>query len=111
MSDPAARFQAAFGYHFEDQALFERAITHSSYAAENDGDESNERLEFLGDAVLQLAVSGYLVDRHPDLAEGEMTKVRAGVVNAAALAQVAESCGLGDALLLGRGEEDSGGRT
>ncbi len=86
------------------------ALLHRSYAAEHSLDDSYERLEFLGDAVLQLAVTHYLYEEYPMLSEGEMAKVRAAVVNERALAQLALEWGLGEALLLGRGEEMTGGR-
>ncbi len=110
MSDPAARLQAALGYTFDDQVLLARALTHRSYLAEHAGGESNERLEFLGDAVLQLAVTHYLIGTYPGLAEGEMAKIRAAVVSETALAGIAAECGLGVALRLGRGEVVTGGR-
>ncbi len=86
------------------------ALTHRSYAAEHDLDISYERLEFLGDAVLQLAVTRYLYDEYPALAEGEMAKVRAAVVNQTSLARVAGRLGIGDHMNLGEGELRSGGR-
>jgi len=85
------------------------ALTHRSYAAEQGLDVSYERLEFLGDAVLQLVVTRYLYDTYEELAEGEMAKVRAGVVNQKALAAIARELGLGGHILLGQGEEMSGG--
>ena len=90
--------------------LLERALTHRSYAYENGGLPTNERLEFLGDAVLGLVVTDALFRRHPDLPEGQLAKLRAAVVNMRALAEVARGLGLGQHLLLGRGEETSGGR-
>lgn len=95
---------------FKDEALLVRALTHRSWCAESLGDESNERLEFLGDAVLGLVVTDHVFRAYPDLPEGELAKVRATVVSAAALAEVALDLGVGDALLLGRGEDASGGR-
>ncbi len=83
---------------------------HRSYVADRPEAEANERMEFLGDAVLQLIVTRYLFDHHPGLTEGEMAKVRAGVVNGRELAAVAREVALGDHLLLGKGEEASGGR-
>lgn len=90
--------------------LLSLALTHRSYAFENGGLPSNERLEFLGDAVLGLVVTDALYRRHPDRAEGHLAKSRAGVVSAAALAEVARDLDLGSALLLGNGEELTGGR-
>jgi ribonuclease III len=85
-------------------------MAHRSWCAETAGAASNERLEFLGDAVLGLVVTDHLFRTYPDLAEGELAKVRASVVNSEALAEVASSLRLGDALLLGKGEDSSGGR-
>jgi ribonuclease III len=90
--------------------LLVRALTHRSYAYENGGLPTNERLEFLGDAVLGLVVTDALYRRHPDLPEGHLAKLRAAVVNMRALAEVARTLGVGDFVMLGRGEETSGGR-
>ncbi len=109
MSDLAA-FEAALGHRFESPSLLRAALVHRSFAAEHVGVEDNERLEFLGDAVLQMAVTDHLFDTHPELAEGEMAKVRAAVVNGAELASVARELGLGELVQIGAGEEASGGR-
>ena len=93
-----------------DEALLQRAITHRSYAYENGNLPHNERLEFLGDSVLGLVVTDTLFRRHPDLPEGQLAKLRAAVVNSRALADVARTMGLGEFVLLGRGEEATGGR-
>jgi ribonuclease-3 len=93
-----------------DPALLERALTHRSYAYEHGGLPHNERLEFLGDAVLGLVVADALYTTHPELPEGELAKLRASVVNARALAGVARSLELGRWLRLGKGEEVTGGR-
>jgi ribonuclease-3 len=85
-------------------------MAHRSWCAETPGTTSNERLEFLGDAVLGLVVTDYLFRTYPGLPEGELAKVRASVVNSAALAEVAAALDLGEALLLGKGEDSSGGR-
>lgn len=108
--DPVIGLQAALGHEFEDRSLLDLALLHRSYAGEHDLEDSYERLEFLGDAVLQLAVTHYLYLAYPELAEGEMAKVRAAVVSETALAQVAREFGIGDAVRLGRGEELTGGR-
>lgn len=100
----------ALGYDFDSPELMTLALTHRSYAAEHDLDVSYERLEFLGDAVLQLAVTRHLYDTYRHMAEGEMAKVRAAVVNRKTLAGVARNLGLGASILLGQGEEASGGR-
>jgi ribonuclease-3 len=86
------------------------ALTHRSYAYEQGGLPTNERLEFLGDSVLGLVVTDALFMTHPDLPEGQLAKLRAAVVNMRALAGVGRELGLGDFLLLGRGEEATGGR-
>jgi ribonuclease-3 len=93
-----------------DRALLERALVHRSYAYENGGLPTNERLEFLGDAVLGLVVTDALYSRHPDLAEGQLAKLRAAVVNMQALAGVARGLRVGEHVRLGRGEETTGGR-
>jgi ribonuclease-3 len=98
------------GWQVGDNELFERALSHRSWCAETPGSASNERLEFLGDAVLGLVVTDHLFRTYPALPEGELAKVRASVVNSAALAEVAASLDIGDALLLGKGEGQSGGR-
>jgi ribonuclease III len=85
-------------------------VAHRSWCAETIGADSNERLEFLGDAVLGLVVTAHLFRAYPNLPEGELAKVRASVVNSEALAEVATGLRLGDALLLGKGEDSSGGR-
>ena len=93
-----------------DESLLSRALTHRSYAYENGGLPNNERLEFLGDSVLGLVVTDTLYASHPDLPEGQLAKLRAAVVNMRALADVARTLGLGDLVMLGRGEESTGGR-
>jgi ribonuclease-3 len=107
--EPALALETALGYTFVDRSLLDLALTHRSWIGEEDTDESNERLEFLGDAVLGLIVSTELHEAW-DLTEGEMAKVRAGVVNEATLAVVARSIGLDASLRVSRGEEASGGR-
>lgn len=98
------------GHRFNDPALLELALTHRSWCAEHSGSSSNERLEFLGDAVLSLVVTRMLYERFGDWAEGDLAKARASLVNAATLAEVGRSVGLGEQLRLGRGEDVSGGR-
>ena len=90
--------------------ILERALTHRSYAYENGGLPTNERLEFLGDSVLGVVVTETLYRTHPDLSEGRLAKLRAAVVNARALADVGRTLGLGSYVRLGRGEESTGGR-
>lgn len=101
--------QSKLGVSWRDPSLFDVALTHRSYAYENDLAETNERLEFLGDAILNLCVTDLLYKRFPDLLEGDLAKLRASLVSEPALAEVAAELGLGDAVLLGRGERLSGG--
>jgi ribonuclease-3 len=104
--------EAAFGVGLEPD-LLRRALTHRSFAYENGGLPTNERLEFLGDAVLGVIITTALFRNHPDLPEGQLAKLRASVVNMRALAEVARGLGpsgLGEFLLLGKGEEATGGR-
>jgi len=93
-----------------DAELLDRALTHRSFAYENGGLPTNERLEFLGDSVLGVVVTDTLFRAHPDLSEGRLAKLRAAVVNARALAEVARAIDLGRHIKLGRGEETTGGR-
>jgi len=95
---------------FRDGELLARALAHRSWCAETAGTDSNERLEFLGDAVLGLIVTDHIFRTYPLLPEGELAKVRASVVNAGVLAELAAELRLGTALLLGKGEDQSGGR-
>ena len=105
LTELAARLQVDV-----DLDLLERAVTHRSYAYENGGLPTNERLEFLGDSVLGLVVTDTLYRAHPHRPEGQLAKLRAAVVNAKALAGIGRELGIGQHLLLGRGEETTGGR-
>jgi ribonuclease III len=100
------------GYRFADIGLLENALTHRSFVNENSALplKDNERLEFLGDAVLELTITDMLLRRFPDYAEGHLSKLRASVVNEQPLAELARRFRLGELLRLGRGEESSGGR-
>jgi len=99
------------GYKFLDSVLLQRALVHSSFGFEQLSDgQNNETLEFLGDAVLDLSVSDMLYRRYPGISEGELTKIRAGLVKEATLARMAETLNLGNFLMLGKGEEASHGR-
>jgi ribonuclease-3 len=102
--------RALLGVETLDPDILDRALTHRSYAYENGGLPTNERLEFLGDSVLGVVVTETLYLTHPDLSEGRLAKLRAAVVNARALAEVARTLGLGEHIMLGRGEESTGGR-
>jgi len=96
--------------YVSDPELLRTALTHSSYAHEREHVAFNERLEFLGDAVVQLAVTDWLYRRHPDWSEGQLSEARASVVRESALAEAARRLRLGEALYVGRGEERTGGR-
>jgi ribonuclease-3 len=104
-----AQLKARLGLPVDSQ-LLGRALTHRSYAYENGGLPTNERLEFLGDSVLGLVVTDALFHRHPELSEGQLAKLRAAVVNMRALADVGRALDLGRYVRLGRGEEATGGR-
>lgn len=99
------------GHEFSDPSLLERALAHRSWCGEQEGAQSNERLEFLGDAVLGVIVAERAYVEYPEYPEGKLAKIRSAVVNARVLAEVAQELGVGDVLLLGKGEEASGGRT
>lgn len=103
--------QDKIGYNFKDRALLTKALTHSSYANEmRIQGGSNERLEFLGDSVLSLIVSDYLFKNFSNLPEGDLTKIRAAIVCEQSLFTYAQKMGLGEYLLLGKGEQQNGGR-
>ncbi|HEY1268158.1 MAG TPA: ribonuclease III [Candidatus Binatia bacterium] len=104
-----ASLQEKLGYSFSNREVLLRALTHVSYGRGQAGTH-NETLEFLGDAVLDLAVSDLLMRHFPEKSEGDLSKMRAGLVNSAALAEKALRLNLGDALRIGKGEERSGGR-
>jgi len=104
--------EAMLGYAFRDRGLLEQALRHASWCNEHPAErlEDNERFEFLGDAVLDLVVGHKLMTRYPQLREGELSVTRAQVVSEAGLSEVAAQLGLGEWLMLGKGEEKSGGR-
>jgi ribonuclease III len=111
MSDELHELEARLQLAFNDKGLLERALTHRSYLNENpDVTRDNERLEFLGDAVLDFVVGNYLFRRLPDLREGELTSLRAALVRAPTLADFANELEIGRFLRLGLGEDESGGR-
>lgn len=107
-----SRLEQRIGYLFQDKTLFRKALTHSSYVNEHRMDklQCNERLEFLGDAVLEIVSSEYLYGKYPEKPEGELTKIRASIVCEPTLAFCADAIQLGSYLLLGRGEDSTGGR-
>lgn len=103
--------QNKIGYRFADPALLHAALTHSSFANENRKKEaSNERLEFLGDSVLGMVCAEYLFLHYNRLPEGDLSRIRSAVVCEQSLFEIAEGIGLGEHILLGRGEEQNGGR-
>ncbi|MBP6016994.1 MAG: ribonuclease III [Candidatus Promineofilum sp.] len=110
--DDLLELSGQLGVEFGDLSLLSRALTHRSYLNENADSslEDNERLEFLGDAVIDFIVAGYLYNRYPELDEGDLTALRAALVRAETLAQFARAVDLGRYLRLGYGEEESGGR-
>ncbi len=112
MSDRMTSLEESIHYRFSQVKLLTQALTHSSHANEQGRANSpdNERLEFLGDAVLELAVSKELFDRYPDAAEGHLTRVRSNLVKEGALAETARALKLDQHMLLGKGEESQGGR-
>lgn len=105
-------FQNGIGLRFSDQALLQQALTHRSYVNEHEDADliDNERLEFLGDAVLDFITGDLLFRRFPEALEGELTRLRAALVRTESLASLARLCQIGDALRMGKGEEHSGGR-
>jgi ribonuclease-3 len=107
-----AKLQQVLGTSFRQPALLKQALVHSSYINENPDESSgdNERLEFLGDAVLGFIIAEKLYRECPESSEGEMTRLRAALVNGGALANIARRMGIGEAMYMGRGEESSGGR-
>lgn len=105
-------FQEKIGYQFQQEGLLRQALTHSSYANEHRMKKlsDNERLEFLGDAVLEIVTSDFLYHEHTDVPEGELTRVRASIVCEQTLAFCTRALNLGDYLFLGKGEDQTGGR-
>ncbi len=110
--DQLQALESKLGVEFRDRSLLDRALTHRSYLNENPGAalEDNERLEFLGDAVLDFVVGAYLYNRFPEMREGELTSLRAALVRSRALAGFARQLEIGPFLHLGLGEEENGGR-
>ena len=102
-------FEKELGYEFKDKNLLKKALTHTSYANER-GVESYERLEFLGDAVLQVLTSRYIYNNYPDFPEGKMSRMRANIVCETTLFQIAQKLNMSEYAFLGKGEELTGGR-
>ena len=111
-SPQAGALLRSLGYRFRDPTLFEQAVTHRSLVNESPARQAvdNERMEFLGDAILDFVITEMIMERHQRLAEGELSKLRAALVSEPSLAELARGLGLGEHLRLGRGEELSGGR-
>jgi ribonuclease-3 len=105
-------YQEQLGLTFRDASLLQRALTHRSYINEHTGEklEDNERLEFLGDSILDFLAAEWLYHRFPEMDEGHLTRLRAGLVRNDILATYATSLGIGNMLLMGKGEQDNGGR-
>lgn len=112
MNPLEAHLKAEFGIVFQDEELLEKAFTHSSYTNEERLPKiaNNERLEFLGDVALSLIISDYLYLKYPEKLEGELSKMRSSIVRTESLANFSRRCGFGEYLLLGHGEEKTGGR-
>lgn len=104
------KFQEKLGVKFKNISLLDTALTHSSYTKEHEGVENYERMEFLGDALLELASSIHLYENFPNLSEGELTVTRANVVCGSTLAKLSKNLGIGKMLRLSEGEEDNNGR-
>ena len=106
------KLEETFGYSFKQSSLLKRALTHRSYANEKklSHEDHNERFEFLGDAVLELAISEFLMNRFPAFSEGDLSKTRAAIVNEKQLAELSRQFELGEYLYLGHGEEQTHGR-
>lgn len=108
MYDPV-KVQRMIGYTFRNQKLLKEALMHRSFATEHNIKFDNQRLEFLGDAVLQIILTEYIFKRYPDYSEGDLTKLRSALANQSSLAMLARHIDLGSALMLGRGEIETGG--
>lgn len=111
LGEGASGLARRLGHAFRDPGILMQALCHRSWCSEQDGAPSNERLEFLGDAVLGLVVAEHCYCAYPDFPEGNLAKVRSAVVNSRVLAEVADELDVGSVLALGRGEESSGGRS
>lgn len=113
MEDNLVTLEESLGYHFQNERLLILAITHTTFAyeAQQESLSDNQRLEFLGDSILGMAVAEHLYEKYPDFSEGELTRRRALLVNKNYLAQKAKEVNLGQYLFLGKGEEKIGGRS
>ena len=111
ISENVIKAEDFLGVRFKNKELLFQALTHRSYSFEKDLSETNEKLEFLGDSVLNLIVTEYIYHEFPSLTEGDLAKLRANVVNANFLAEIARKLHIGECLLMGKGAEQTGGRT
>lgn len=109
ISEQLDQVERTLGYRFRDRELLDTALSHCSYTLEQDGSRGNERLEFLGDAVLDLVIARRMFEVHPDWSEGDLTRARAALVNTKALAMRTRQLGLADAIRLGKTERRTGG--
>ncbi|MBE0447981.1 MAG: ribonuclease III [Actinobacteria bacterium] len=106
-----AKAEKYLGIMFNNKGLLFQALTHRSYSFEKDLPETNEKLEFLGDSILNLLVTEYIYHKFPELNEGDLAKLRANIVNANFLAEIAQELHIGECILMGKGAEQTGGRT
>jgi ribonuclease-3 len=111
ISGTIAKTEQLIGYEFANKSLLSTALTHRSYSFEQNLTDTNEKLEFLGDSVLNLIVTEYIYHKFPALSEGDLAKLRANIVNANTLADIADKLSVGDCLFMGKGAEQTGGRT
>ncbi|MCK4981534.1 MAG: ribonuclease III, partial [Victivallaceae bacterium] len=109
MPEDIEKLKLKINYNFKNKALLREALTHRTYAVENSPPYDNQRLEFLGDAVLEIILSEYIFQLYPDAQEGELTKMRSAMVNQNSLATLARNIELGAFMITGKGEKESGG--
>ena len=109
MPEDIEKLKSKINYNFNDKALLREALTHRTYAVENSLTYDNQRLEFLGDAVLEIILSEYLFRLYPASKEGELTKMRSAMVNQESLAKLAQNIELGEFMITGKGEKENGG--
>ena len=104
------KFEENIGYNFRDKEILKTALNHKSNETKNKGVVSNQRYEFLGDAVLELVITRFLFDNYPKMEEGDLTKIRSSAVNQNTLVEVAKEISIGDFLFMSNSEEATGGR-
>ena len=110
MKNNQKKFEKNIGYNFRDKEILKTALNHKSNETRNKGLVSNQRYEFLGDAVLELVITKYLFDNYPKMEEGDLTKIRSSAVNQNTLVEVAQEISIGDYLFMSKSEESTGGR-